>query len=306
MLDRRGRRGSPGASPSPPRRCCSSRGARRPDARRLVRDDRARRPRRGARRGPRAEVVGCAVLERAVALAPIGGRRRRSERLLSSPSRSCSRATRCPALAELMHLRRAGRHVVRALRASPRSCCAARSTPRARRARVGRLVYPLASLSYLEWRRGRWNAGAGRRGGGRASRARHRAGRAALATRCARWRGCEAGRGDARAAAEHNAEALRSSSRWASRSPFAIYVHASIGFASLTEERTDAARRGAPARGSRSSTSSAARSPPCILFEARPHRGAARAGRAATTPTRAAERSRARRRVDGARRGPTR
>ena len=101
----------------------------------------------------------------------------------------------------------------------------------------------------------------------------------------------EAGRGDAKAAAAHLNEALHIIDEMGGRSPFAFYVHAALGFASLTEERYDAAveslqraqgifdharrrrargaplrvrpRRGArphrPARGRRSSPSSSSR-----------------------------------------------
>jgi DNA-binding CsgD family transcriptional regulator len=184
------------------------------------------------------EVAGLAVLERAVALAPIGGAQE-SERLLGELEPLLLEGEPLPPYAELITF--AGQVATwferfdLADRVLRRQIDAARASSAA-----GRLVYPLASMSYLNWRRGRWTQALA--DAGEAERLARDTGQLAqLANALSALAWVEAGRGDAQAAADHNAEALRLIEQMGQRSPFAIYVHASAGFASLTEERHDAA-----------------------------------------------------------------
>jgi DNA-binding CsgD family transcriptional regulator len=188
--------------------------------------------------GRSAEVTGLAVLERAVALAPIGGAQE-SERLLSELEPLLLQGDPLPPYAELIAF--AGQVATWFERFDFAEQLLNRQLAAARAASaVGRLVYPLASLSYLNWRRGRWTqAFADAEEAVRLARDTGQLAQLSNALCALAW--IEAGRGDAQAAAEHNAEALRIIEQMGNRTPFAIYVHASLGFASLTEERTDAA-----------------------------------------------------------------
>jgi DNA-binding NarL/FixJ family response regulator len=184
------------------------------------------------------EVTGLAVLERAIALAPIGGAQE-SERLLAECEPLLLEGDPLPPYAEMLTF--AGQVATWFERFDLADELLRRQIEAARAASaVGKLVYPLAAMSYLNWRRGRWNEALA--DAGEAVRLARDTGQLAQLSNslCAlAW--CEAGRGDAKAAAEHNAEALRIIEGMGNRTPFAIYVHASLGFASLTEERNDAA-----------------------------------------------------------------
>jgi DNA-binding CsgD family transcriptional regulator len=188
--------------------------------------------------GHSPEVVGLAVLERAIALAPIGGAQE-SERLLAESEPLLLGGDPLPPYAEMLTF--AGQVATWYERFDLADELLRRQIEAARAASaVGKLVYPLASMSYLNWRRGRWNEALA--DAGEAVRLARDTGQLVQLSNslCAlAW--CEAGRGDAKAAAEHNAEALRIIEGMGNRTPFAIYVHASLGFASLTEERNDAA-----------------------------------------------------------------
>ena len=188
--------------------------------------------------GRSPEVAGLAVLERAVALAPIGGAQE-SERLLSELEPLLLQGDPLPPYAELLTF--AGQVATWYERFDLADELLRRQIEAARGASaVGKLVYPLTSLSYLNWRRGRWTeALADANESVRLARDTGQPAQLSNALCALAW--CEAGRGDAKAAAEHNAEALRIIESMGDRTPFAIYVHASLGFASLTEERNDAA-----------------------------------------------------------------
>jgi DNA-binding CsgD family transcriptional regulator len=189
-------------------------------------------------KGHSDEVEALAVLERTVALAPIGGAQE-SERLLAQLEPLLLEGDPLPPYAELITF--AGQVATWFERFDLAEDLLRRQVDAARSASaVGRLVYPLASLSYLHWRRGRWNEALAE--ADEAVRLARDTGQLAQLSNalCAlAW--LEASRGDAKAAAEHNGEALRLIEQMGGRSPFAIYVHASMGFASLTEERHDAA-----------------------------------------------------------------
>jgi DNA-binding CsgD family transcriptional regulator len=188
--------------------------------------------------GHSPEVAGLALLERAVALAPIGGAQE-SERLLAELEPLLLGGDPLPPYAELLTF--AGQVATWFERFELADELLRRQVEAARAASaVGKLVYPLTSLSYLNWRRGRWTEALA--DAGEAVRLARDTGQLVQLSNalCAlAW--VEAGRGDAQAAAEHNAEALRIVDAMGGRTPFAIYVHASLGFASLTEERHDAA-----------------------------------------------------------------
>jgi DNA-binding NarL/FixJ family response regulator len=188
--------------------------------------------------GRSSEVTGLAVLERAVALAPIGGAQE-SERLLSELEPLLLSGDPLPPYAELITF--AGQVATWFERFDFADALLRRQVAAARDASaVGRLVYPLASLSYLQWRRGRWTQA--RADAEEAVRLARDTGQLAqLANALCALAFVEAGRGDARAAAEHSAEAQRIVEQMGGRTPFAIYVQAALGFASLTEERNDAA-----------------------------------------------------------------
>jgi DNA-binding CsgD family transcriptional regulator len=184
------------------------------------------------------EVAGLAVLERAVALAPIGGAQE-SERLLAELEPLLLQGDPLPPYSELITF--AGQVATWFERFEFAEELLRRQIDAARTASaVGRLVYPLASLSYVHWRRGRWTqALADAEEAVRLARDTGQLAQLSNALCALAW--VEAGRGDAKAAAEHNAESLRIIEQMGNRSPFAIYVHASMGFQSLTEERNDAA-----------------------------------------------------------------
>jgi DNA-binding CsgD family transcriptional regulator len=188
--------------------------------------------------GHSAEVTGLAVLERAVALAPIGGAQE-SERLIAELEPLLLQGDPLPPYSELITF--AGQVATWFERFDFAEALLRRQIDAARTSSaVGRLVYPLASLSYVHWRRGRWNqALADAEEAVRLARDTGQLAQLSNALCALAW--VEAGRGDAKAAAEHNAESLRLIEQMGNRSPFAIYVHASMGFQSLTEERNDAA-----------------------------------------------------------------
>ena len=188
--------------------------------------------------GHSPEVAGLAVLERAVALAPIGGAQE-SERLLTELEPLLLQGDPLPPYAELITF--AGQVATWFERFDFAEELLRRQVDAARTASaVGRLVYPLASLSYLHYRRGHWNQALA--DASEAERLARDTGQIAqLANALCAVAFVEAARGDGKAAAAHNAAALRVIEQLGGRSPFAIYVHASLGFASLTEERNDAA-----------------------------------------------------------------
>ena len=188
--------------------------------------------------GHSPEIAGLALLERAVALAPIGGAQE-SERLLRELEPLLLEGDPLPPYAEMLTF--AGQVATWYERFDLADELLRRQIEAARAASaVGKLVYPLTSLAYLNWRRGRWTEALADAGESvRLARDTGQLAQLSNALCALAW--CEAGRGEAKAAAEHNAEALRIIEAMGNRTPFAIYVHASLGFASLTEERNDAA-----------------------------------------------------------------
>ena len=188
--------------------------------------------------GRSPEVASLAVLERAVALAPIGGAQE-SERLLDELQPLLLEGDPLPPYAELLTF--AGQVATWFERFGLAEALLRRQIDAARAASAaGRLPYPLAALSYLNWRRGRWSqALADAEEAVRLARDTGQIAQLSNALCALAW--VQSGRGEAQAAAAHNQEALHLIEAMGGRSPFAIYVHASLGFASLTEERYDAA-----------------------------------------------------------------